>query len=126
MLKKKRVYHENKTCRAWLEFMALQYPAAYGHIIRIENEGLTNRANAVSLGLHVGASDYFIACPTLKHYGFFMEVKPDGWKLTESKKPHYERQIMFGDKMKQRGYYFAFCVGIDECIQATNDYFKGG
>lgn len=124
MLKKKRNYAENKTCRAWLQWLALQYPSAYCHTIKIDNEGLTNRANAVSLGLHIGASDYFIACPTLKYYGLWLEVKPKGWKLTPSKKAHYERQMAFGEKMKQKGYQFAFCVGLDECIKATKEYFN--
>jgi hypothetical protein len=102
----------------------LYYPAAYGHVIKLDNEGTTNRANAISLGLHLGASDYFIACPTLKYYGLWLEVKPEGWKLTPSKKPHHDRQMAFGEKMKAKGYQFAFCVGVDECIQAAKDYFN--
>lgn len=120
--KKKKMRPENQTCRAWLKWLALQYPAVYCHVIKIDNEGLTNRANAVSLGLHVGASDYFIAWPTLKHYGCWIEVKPEGWKLTRSQQEHYDRQIAFGHKMKDRGYEFYFCVGIDQVMLATNDY----
>lgn len=125
MLKKKRVYHENKTCRAWLEWLALQYPNARNHVIKIDNEGL-NRANAVSLGLYPGASDYFIAVPTLEWYGMWLEIKPEGWKLAPSKKPHHERQMAFGEAMKKKGYQFAFCVGIDECISATTIYLGSG
>lgn len=124
--KVKRKTPEADTCRAWLKWLALQYPQAYYHLVRIDNEGLTNRANAVSLGLHVGASDYFLAWPTLKHYGAWIEVKPDGWKLTKSKHEHYDRQLKFGNKMMAKGYAFYFCVGIDELIKAINDYLNAG
>lgn len=115
---------ENKTCKAWLQWLALQHPIAYSLTIKIDNEGLTNRASAVSLGLHIGASDYFIALPTLKFYGLFLEVKADGWKPSQSSKTHIAKQLAFGEKMKARGYAFAFCVGVDECINATNEYFN--
>ncbi len=123
MLKKKRNMVENKTCRAWLEWLALQYPYAREYVIKIDNEGASNRALAVSLGLHPKASDYLLAWPTLSHYGFWLEVKPDGWKPNSTaKREHMEGQIAFGEKMKKKGYQFAFCVGIDECINATTIY----
>lgn len=120
--RRKTIPTESDTCRNWLKWLELQYPAVYTHVIKIANEGMTNRANAVSLGLHVGASDYFIAWPTLQHYGCWIEVKPDGWKLTKSKLAHHENQIEFGAKMKRKGYAFYFCVGLDDLIQCTQDY----
>jgi hypothetical protein len=113
---------ENDACRAWLKWMALQYPVQYNHIIKIDNEGVSNRANAVSLGLHVGASDYFLAWPTISKYGCWIEAKREGWKLTKSNELHTERQLMFGKKMIERGYAFYFCVGFDEMMQATDEY----
>ncbi len=74
------------------------------------------------MGLHVGASDYFIFFPTLKHYGMFHEIKPDGWKLNKSNKAHYDRQMLFGEKVVRAGYAFYFSVGIDQCIASTMDY----
>lgn len=76
------------------------------------------------MGLHVGAADYFIAYPTIKHYGCFIEVKPEGWKLTKSKQAHYDSQMAFGKKMTDKGYAFYFCIGIDELIAATENYLK--
>lgn len=113
---------ESKTCRMWLQWMALQHPAVYNHVIKIDNEGLSNRANAVSLGLHVGASDYFIAWPTMKYYGCWIEAKPEHWRSVGSNATHTDRQMRFGEKMKARGYAFYFCVGLDEMMRATNDY----
>ena len=114
MLKKKRIYHEDITCKAWLDWLALQYPVMRSHVIKIDNEGLTSRARAVSLGLHIKASDYFIAWPTLDYYGLWLEVKPDKWKPnSKQKREHAEGQKAFGENMTQRGYQFAYCVGID-------------
>lgn len=120
--KKPRNYRENKVARAWLEYVHLQYPVVAQHIIKIDNEGTTNRAQAVSLGLHVGASDYLIAWPTLDHYGLFLEIKPDGWVMTKSNMEHTQRQLFFGNKMAERGYKFSFCIGLDRCIEATDEY----
>lgn len=120
---KKRNYAEDKTCRAWLEWLGWQYPIVRDHVIKIDNEGASNRAKAVSLGLHPKASDYFIAWPTIEYMGLWLEVKPDGWKPnSKAKREHMEGQLAFGEKMKARGYQFAFCIGVDECIQATKDY----
>ena len=122
LVKKKRNYIENKTCKAWLHWLSLQYPHVYKHVIKIDNEGQSNRAEAVACGLHVGASDYFIALP-IKHYsGLWIEAKPDGWKLTKSKQAHHDRQMEFGRKMLQAGYEFKFCIGIDALIAAVNEY----
>lgn len=125
-VKPKRNYIEDKTCRAWLEWLSYQYPAVREHVIKIDNEGNANRAIAVSLGLHPGASDYFISWPTLEFYGLWLEVKPEGWKPnSKAKLEHMARQLAFGEKMLKRGYKFAFCVGIDECIEATKQYLEG-
>ena len=121
--KKKRQNPEDKTCLAWLEWLTYQYPPVRNHVIKIDNEGMTNRAKAVSLGLHLKASDYFIAWPTLQFYGFWLEVKPDGWKPnSKAKREHMEGQQAFGLKMLNKGYQFSFCVGVDECINATTLY----
>jgi hypothetical protein len=124
-IKKKREYRENKTQKAYLEWLALQHRPIFENTLKIDNEGTTNRAEAIRCGLHVGASDLFHAWPTLKYYGLWMEIKPEGWKLTKSKQEHHERQIAFGAKMMKRGYHFAFCVGVDECIAAMKEYLKG-
>jgi len=122
LAKTKRKSPEADTCRAWLKWLKLQFPDVYSQVIKIDNEGVSHRANAVSLGLHVGASDYFLAWPTIEYYGCWLEIKPDGWKLNKSKQEHHDRQMAFGEKMRQVGYAFYFCVGIDEMMQATKDY----
>lgn len=113
---------ESDVCKAWLNWLSLVYPNAYSYLIKIDNEGTTNRANAVNLGLHVGASDYFLAWPTLEYYGAWFEVKREGWKHTKSNDEHYQKQLRFGRRMRSKGYAFYFCIGLDELMQATNEY----
>lgn len=121
---KKRSNPESKTCKAWLQWLKLQYPVAHGLVVKIDNEGSSNRAEAVRSGLHVGASDYLIALPTPEFAGLWLEAKPEGWKLTPSKLRHHERQMIFGRKMIHVGYQFKFCVGVDELIKASIEYLK--
>ena len=108
-----------------LEWMKLQYPTAYKNIIKIDNEGATGRAQAIQCGLHVGASDWFLRHPTLKYYGAFLEVKPDGWKLTPSKKANFDTQSRFIFDSRCLGYAADLRIGVDACIDFFDNYLKG-
>lgn len=123
--KKKRSYPESITCRNYLTWLKLQHPNVRNHLIKIDNEGSSNRAVAISLGLHPKASDYFIAWPTKRFHGLWLEVKADNWTPNSKQRiEHANGQKAFGEKMMKRGYQFAFCVGFQECVKATNDYLK--
>ena len=125
MLKKSRNYIEDKTCKAWLEWLSWQHPLVRSLVIKIDNESSTSRARAISLGLHPKASDYFIALPIGSYAGLWLEVKPDGWKPnSKAKRDHADGQKAFGEKMRSVGYQFAFCIGVDECIEATRNYLQ--
>jgi len=80
------------------------------------------------MGLHKGASDLFIAWPTLKYYGLWLEIKPDGWKGPSGKKQklHVENQLNFIAKMNLKGYFAKMVVGVDQALDAIKLYLKGG
>jgi len=118
---------ENKTQAAILEWLSLQYPEVRKHVIKIDNEGShTPAGNMIRrrCGLHRGASDLFIAWPTLSHYGLWLEIKPDGWTKPRNKK-EAERVLLqkeFLYKMMEKGYDAAFVCGFDEGINAIKTY----
>jgi len=137
MIKKKRrtvskkrgstLYPETKVQIAIVKYIKLQYSFAKNFIIMIGNEG--NRTPqghilAKKMGMRVGASDLFICWPTSEYYGLWLEVKKDGWKMTQSNKEHTERQIDFLNQVYQAGYQGKIGVGIDECIKIVDEYFK--
>lgn len=108
-----------------LDYIRLQYPSVFPYVIKIPNEG---RRTAIGThimkmeGLHVGASDLFIAWPRVPYCGFWLEIKKDGYTFPASDKKHVERQMEFINQMLNIGYYAKMCVGIDECIAAVDWY----
>lgn len=121
---------EERTQKALVEYMFMVYPQVFPYVIKINNEGKRSAIGTYILklmGLHPGASDLFIACPTRAHGGLWMEIKPDGWAGPKSKaeKEHVARQKRFLENMDVAGYGTAFCVGIDECMRAVDNYFAG-
>lgn len=120
---------EQQTQLAICEWLAFQYPEPYNYLVKIDNEGkrtVGGHVLAKRMGLHTGASDLFLAWPTIRHYGLWMEIKHDKWKGPASKKErlHYENQLEFLSKMSRRGYFSCFVVGVDQAIDAFNTYFK--
>jgi len=107
----------------------LQHPSIYPYLVKIDNEGKRSvgmHVLAKRMGLHVGASDLFLGFPTQDFAGFWMEIKPDGWKPPNSKKAklHFQNQLHFLDKMSGVGYFTCFVVGVDEGIKALKTYLK--
>lgn len=77
------------------------------------------------LGLHRGASDLFFPYPAHGRHGLWVEIKRDGWKLTSAEREHHARQMLFIERMREQGYAAEFCVGVDECIAAIDNYMLG-
>lgn len=122
-----KIFPENKTCIAILQWMDKQYPIQREYITKIENEGKRGFFAIKlykSLGFNSKASDYFLAWPTKNHAGLWIEVKKDGWKFTPSQKKHIDGQMAFIEKMKVRGYYGRMIIGVDEGIKCIDDYLK--
>lgn len=126
--KKTKVGPEAIVQIALVRWIRLQHPEVSKHIIKIDNEGQRSFVGhdlATKQGLHIGASDLFIAWPCNGFHGAFIEIKKEGWKLVTSNQEHHERQMLFLEKMMKAGYFGALCVGIDECIAAITLYLKG-
>lgn len=122
---------EQKTQLAICEWLTLQHPHVSEHVIKIDNEGkrtIGGHILAKRMGLHKGASDLFIAWPTLKYYGLWLEIKPDGWRGPSGKKQklHHECQTNFIAKMNLKGYFAKMVVGVDQALDAIKLYLKGG
>lgn len=77
------------------------------------------------MGLHPGASDLFLAWPTNKYPGLWVEVKPPLFKVTKSNLAHYESQMEFIRLMLSQGYHADMGIGVDACIDIFKFYLKG-
>jgi hypothetical protein len=116
---------EARTQKSVLKWLHLQHPKIWEHVVKIDNEGkrsVAGHAIAISLGLHVGASDLLIAWPTSKYAGLWLEVKPDGWKPYHTKKERLIAQKNFINKMKDVGYHGDIGVGFEGCLEIINNY----
>ncbi len=132
-----RRFPEREVQVAVLQWLQLYNPLARKCIIKIDNEGkrktiISNGKSipvgdilAVKMGLHVGASDLFLAYPTDRYPGLWVEVKPPLFKVTKSNREHFEKQMEFIILMRDRGYYADVGVGVDQCIEIFKTYLKG-
>lgn len=116
---------EAKVQIALLEWLKLFHPEAREHVIKLDNEGrrsLVGLQLSIAQGLHSGASDIFLAWPTTRYAGLWLEIKKEKWKMVPSNQEHTERQLLFLNKMIKRGYHGAMGVGIDSCIDIVKSY----
>lgn len=119
------VYPETRVQQNILKWLSWQHPAVRKYVIKIDNEGkrtLTGNVVAISAGLHVGASDLFIAWPMSIYHGIFLEVKPEGYKVTKSKQKHHDEQIAFLALMRLKNYYAEMIIGVDQGIDVLKSY----
>lgn len=118
---------EQNTQLAVVKWLELQYPQVHQHLVMINNDGKRTAGGHVlarKMGLHKGASDIFLAWPTEKYHGLWVELKKDKWKGAYGikEKRHHEFQSHFIEKMKLIGYQAAFAVGVDEAIRVITEY----
>jgi len=118
---------EQKTQLAIIEWLKKQHPEVSQYVVKIDNEGKRSVGGhmlALRMGLHKGASDLFIAWPTDKYHGLWLEIKSDVWRGAQGKKAklHYETQLNFIEKMKAVGFYGEIGAGVDQCIKIISDY----
>lgn len=121
---------EQRTQKSILTWLKLQHPRVREQVVMIPNEGkksVAGYALAKILGFHVGASDLFIAWPTAKYHGLWLEVKKDKWNGAKSSKEaaHIKRQMDFLDKMIEKGYQGKMVAGVDAAIQEITNYLNG-
>ena len=126
--RKKNTGSESSVQMALIRWIKLNHPEAGKHIIKIDNEGsrsVIGHSIAIKEGLHVGASDLFIAWPCGNYAGAWVELKREKWTLSPSLKPHYERQMNFIRKMIDAGYFAEMCIGLDNSIKSVSRYLEG-
>lgn len=131
---------ERQTQIAICDFIRRQWPFLDDYLIKIDNEGKRNvivrngqvipigNIIAKRMGLRPKASDLFIAWPTIEYSGLWMEIKPDAWPGPKGKKEkaHVEGQLKFQAMMRAVGYQTAWCVGVEQGIDAIKAYMKSG
>ena len=101
-----------------IQWMKLQHPWLVNHTIYIMNEKrcsvyVGSKLNAQ--GRLPGASDLFIAWPTNKYYGAFIEMKSLTGKPTKI-------QLEFLQRMAKVGYFTCCCQGADNAIATITAY----
>lgn len=101
----------------WLSF---QHPDAFKVTFSIPNGGLRSKAEGarqVAMGLKSGIPDIFMAVPTNKFPGMFIELKWGSNKLTE-------KQSIAIQNLREKGYRCEVCYSLDELIYVTKDYLE--
>jgi hypothetical protein len=106
--------------KEWQEQVALvewlrYHPQLKKLFLKNDNEGKRTPAQgfqAKRMGLRPGASDLFIAWPTMLHPGLWLEVKRNKrYTKSEMSTPSWLAQIEFIEDMKSVGYAGEFCYG---------------
>lgn len=123
--RRSKLFPESIVQKAGLEWLRAFNPEVRKRVIKIHNEGRRTAAGTsllISLGLHPGASDIFIAWPTRRYAGLWLEVKRENWKPTASDREHFQRQLDFGQLMIDSGYAFDVAIGVDQFIIKVSAY----
>lgn len=127
---------EQATQIAICEWISLQHPYLMDFVIKIDNEGqrktIVKDGKKIPVGLFLAkrmglrpkASDLFIAWPTEKYHGLWLEIKPDGWKGPTGKKEkeHVSGQLDFLSSMASKGYQGILVAGVDRGIECISRY----
>jgi hypothetical protein len=99
-------------------------------LIKQNNEGKRTEAQGCYLklmGLCTGASDLFLAYPTSKHHGLWLEVKQARrYTPSEMAKSSWVAQKKFIDKMISVGFSAHFCYGWEHGKSIIEQYVSIG
>lgn len=111
---------EQATFVAWLK----RHPTLNKSIVLIGNEGKRSWRMGKSMqrkGLRKGASDLFIAYPTKKHAGLWIEMKAVNPQTGKYRKATTE-QLQFLSEMKELGYDGYVANGCQHAIEIAERY----
>jgi VRR-NUC domain. len=111
---------EYQECSLLWKWVMLR-PEIYNCMFHIPNEGKRTMITGHILkmiGLRAGVPDYFIAKPSGKYHGMFLEMK----RITERRKPLRENQQKWLNHMYTLGYHTALCFGATEAVAAITQY----
>ena len=102
-----------------IKWISMQHPWLLNHTIYIVNEKKCSAFVGAKLnkqGRLAGASDLFIAWPTINYCGLFIEMKSLTGYATKIQKEFIMRMV-------EVGYYGCVCRGADEAIETIKAYF---
>lgn len=109
---------ESKEQITFLDWLSLQHPTIRPYVFHIPNERKAKKITGYILklmGVMPGVSDLFLAIPTQKYHGLFIEMKAKNGRLTESQKE-------FMAKMIGKGYHAQVCYSWEEAMNLTTAY----
>lgn len=92
--------------------------------------GWTRAKRQKEMNIHRGFPDLQICEPIGKWNGFFLELKKDGIRIVKKDgtlvaDEHVREQAEFIAKLRDRGYYADFAIGLNEAIRKVEDYMEG-
>lgn len=88
------------------------------YMFAIPNEGRRSRKHGARMkaqGLKSGIPDLFLAWPTQKYAGLFIEMKSEKGKISEN-------QQKWIDRLNEQGYLAVVAFGLDEAKKAVEGY----
>lgn len=110
---------ESQEQQALIEWWRMQYPGREILLFHIPNGGWRNFKTAIRLkkeGVVAGVADLFLAIPSGKRHGLFIEMKRvKGGRQSEAQK-EFEKAV------KAQGYGYALCNGWLEAARAIRLY----
>ena len=109
---------ENEEQVTLIDLIHLYYPFLIPYTIHIANQrqcSLAYGSKLKKMGVIAGVSDLFIAWPTLRHYGLWLELKSKKGKATAL-------QLEFIERMRKVGFYGCVAYGADDAFSVVKDY----
>lgn len=114
------------------QHIAIRYPKAlfhndFGSGVKL---GWTRAKRQKAMNIHRGFPDLQICEPIGKWNGCFLELKKDGVRIVKKdgklvKDEHIQEQAEFIEKLRERGYYADFAIGLKDSIRKVDDYMNG-
>lgn len=119
---------ENQEQRALVKWLSM-HPVLKDYYLKNNNEGRRTLAqgwNLKLMGLRAGVSDLFIAYPTNRYHGLWLEVKRNViYSASQKKTDTWIAQKEWIDRMNSAGYFAAFCFGWEDGKSIVEGYLCG-
>ena len=121
--------HEKVEQQALVRWVRYQ-PLISQFIMKLDNEKKRTliQGHQIKLsGLYPGASDLFLAFPTKRHHGLWIEVKRNKkYCKSEMEKPSWKAQVKFLETMKSVGYDGYIVYGWEHGVKIIEAYLLDG
>ncbi len=115
-------YVEQEALVRWIKL----HPMIGDFLVKMDNEGKRSFAQAhytKLMGLCVGASDLFLAYPTKRHHGLWIEVKRNmKYPPSDMAKPSWKAQERFLQRMCSVGFAGFMVFGWEHGVKVIEAY----